>query len=113
MMKNNGLGTKSISKLIKQLLIISTDYITEVLPSWIIQEEAMLSRKEAFTNIHFPSNTELLKNAHYRLSFEEYFFFQLHLLHRKLGRQQLSKGHVFSKVGDLFNTFFYRHLPFS
>lgn len=112
-MKNNGLGTKSISKLIKQLLIISNDYITEVLPTWIIQEEAMLSRKEAFTNIHFPSNTELLKNAHYRLSFEEYFFFQLHLLHRKLGRQQLSKGHVFSKVGNSFNTFFYDHLPFS
>lgn len=112
-MKNNGLGTKSISKLIKQLIILTGDHISEVIPSWIVKQEQLLQRREAFLNIHFPSNTDLLRKAIFRLSFEEYFFFQLHLFHRKMGREKYSKGHVFNRVGDTFNTFFHQYLPFS
>lgn len=111
-MKNNGLGTKQIARLIKSILMQVGGQITEVLPDWILQSEKMISREEAYFQIHLPANTEMFKKANQRLRFEEYFFFQLQLFRTKLKREHVIKGHVFSRVGDYFNTFFFQHLPF-
>lgn len=111
-MKNAGLGTKTISKLIKQLLMQVSETITEVLPDSIMQQEKLMPRKLAFLHIHFPSDVSMLTKARYRLQFEEYFFFQLHLLHRKSLRENTVKGNVFKHVGALFNDFYHNHLPF-
>ncbi|MDE6172567.1 MAG: ATP-dependent DNA helicase RecG, partial [Bacteroides sp.] len=62
--------------------------------------------------IHFPSNPELLRKAQYRLKFEELFYVQLNILRYAKDRQRKYRGYVFEKVGDIFNTFYTRNLPF-
>ena len=63
--------------------------------------------------IHFPNNLNDLEKAQKRLRFEELFFIQLQLLQKKLEHRKQFKGHLFDKVGDLFNTFYNDHMPFS
>jgi ATP-dependent DNA helicase RecG len=68
--------------------------------------------EDAIRIIHFPSNTTELKNAQFRLKFEELFYIQLDLLKRKLIRMERYKGKVILKVGDSFNNFYKKKLPF-
>ncbi len=112
-MKNNGLGTKNMSRLMKQILAVTAEYIPETLPDWVLAQERLISRKTALVAIHFPANIDQLKHARHRISFEEYFFFQLHLLHRKSIRKQTGAGYVFQQVGFYFNEFYHHYLPFS
>ena len=60
-LKNNGLGTRGISKLIKELLLLQSDYITETLPDYIINKFNLISKKQALINIHFPVILRLSK----------------------------------------------------
>ena len=46
------------------------------------------------------------------MKFEELFITQLRLARIRSERHHKSKGVVFTKVGDLFNTFYHNHLPF-
>jgi len=74
-MKNQGLGTKQIAKLTKTLLALMAEQIPEVLPESIIRNESLMKRKLAYQHIHWPGDDHWLKQAVYRLSFDEYFFF--------------------------------------
>lgn len=112
-MKNAGLGTRQLAKLIKTLLLQIEGQVREVLPGYLLQSEKLLSRAEALFQIHLPSSTNSIQRATHRLRFEEYFFFQLQLLRNKRKRSRQSKGFVFSTVGDLFNMFFHNYLPFA
>ena len=47
-----------------------------------------------------------------RLKFEELFIAQLRMNLLRSNRHRFSKGVVFDKVGELFNTFYKNHLPF-
>lgn len=111
-MKSAGLGTKVIAKLIKTALMQLEGTIQETLPKSVLQSEKLMSKAEALLKIHLPQHNEDIRRAQYRLKFEEYFFFQLNILQSKKLREQQIKGHVFSHVGNLFNTFFRHHLPF-
>jgi len=55
----------------------------------------------------------MLEKAQYRLKFEELFFIQLQLVRKKLIRKNKIKGYVFAKVGDSFNEFYSKYLPFN
>jgi ATP-dependent DNA helicase RecG len=111
-LKNMGLGTKGISKIMKNLLERVADSIEETLPEYLIEHFDLLSRKEALINIHFPSSPAMIEKAEKRLKFEELLFVQLQILRLKINVQSKIKGHVMEKVGDVFNDFFYHHLPF-
>ena len=111
-MKAKGIDSRAIRKMQQTLVNLLSNTIPEVLSPSIIQQLRMLSREEAFINIHTPTNAELLKRAQNRLKFEELFFIQLKLLKLKVLRNQTSKGFVFSKVGEHFNDFYKNHLPF-
>ena len=54
----------------------------------------------------------LLEKARFRLKFEELFYVQLKLLRSNLVRHQMIQGFVFNKVGDAFNDFYNKYLPF-
>jgi ATP-dependent DNA helicase RecG len=112
-MKNQGLGTKQIAKLTKTLLVLIAEQIPEVLPELIIRNENLIKRSLAYQQIHWPSDPQGLKQAVYRLSFDEYFFFQLKILSGRKYREQHTKGFRFSKVGNLFHAFYRDHLPFA
>ena len=112
-LKNIGLGTRGISKLMKTLLSNVIDAIPENLPDYLIRHYNLLSRREALVNIHFPVSPEMIKNAENRLKFEELLFVQLQILQEKINVQKKIKGHVFNVVGDFFNGFYHHHLPFT
>jgi len=111
-MKNNGLGSKQLAKLIKNLLLQVQQAMPEVLPEKILRQHKLISRLLAFQQIHLPSNPIMLEEATKRLKFEEYFFFQLNLLLHKKSRERTENGVVFSKVGKLFHQFYAENLPF-
>ncbi|RLD82893.1 MAG: ATP-dependent DNA helicase RecG [Bacteroidetes bacterium] len=111
-LRTRGLSSRNISKLMKTLLLKVEGSITETLSPDILDKLGLLSREEAFQNIHFPKNQELLRKAEARLKFEELFFIQLRLLKQKKGRQQEVKGHAFKYVGDFTNEFYKQHLSF-
>jgi len=111
------LGKKNISnKVIRTLLhnlFIELDgNIHESLSGNFISQYALMSKKEALLNIHFPKSQENLAKAQYRLKFEELFFIQLQLIRKKIIRKSKLKGYVFENIGDYFNTFYNSYLPF-
>lgn len=111
-MKTNFLVSKSILKLQYTALQLCKGKITETLPPWLIDQLKLMPVATALINIHFPADPASLRQAEYRLKFEELFYIQLKLLHLKHERQNKFKGQIFQTVGDHFNTFFHRHLPF-
>jgi ATP-dependent DNA helicase RecG len=112
-LKSRGLGGRQIAKLTYTLFsLLKEKDLPENLPATILKRLHFPNRFEAFTQIHFPSNDKLFSGAVRRLKFEEFFFAQLRMGLIKCERHRFSKGVVFEHVGELFNTFYKRHLPF-
>ncbi|MCX6287087.1 MAG: ATP-dependent DNA helicase RecG [Bacteroidetes bacterium] len=111
-LKSKGLDYKGIGKLVKTMLLHEKFYIPENLNKDILERLRLISRQEAFLNIHFPQSQELLAKAQARLKFEELFFIQLRLLKQRISRLQKNDGHVFATVGDYLNDFYHKYLTF-
>jgi len=111
-MSNRGLNSNVIGKLTLQLCEEVRHEIPEVLPQELIQQYKLISRAEALVQLHAPANAEKLEQARRRLKFEELFFLQLQVLQTKLAGTVEQRGVVFEKVGELFNSFYKKHLPF-
>ena len=111
-LKNNGLGSRGISKLMRRLLNQAADSIYETLPDQLISHFKLIPRKTALLNIHFPETTGIIEKAIHRLKFEELLFLQLQILQQKTFLQDRIPGQVFDKVGNCLNDFYAKHLPF-
>ncbi len=111
-LKARGLDTKGIARLQRSLIQLIKNNIPETLSHSICKRFQLISREEAFREIHFPQSPDHLRKAEFRLKFEELFFIQLKLLKQKVQRQYSYQGFVFSKVGENFNAFYANHLPF-
>lgn len=112
-LKAKGLNGKQIGKLTSVLMeMIGSKDIPENLPNLIIKNLLLLNRWQAYTLIHFPKNQQEYDKALYRLKFEEFFIAQVRLGLTRLRRHKHSKGAIFEKVGEYFNTFYTRYLPF-
>lgn len=111
-LKNYGLDSKGILKLMRQLLGQLQGQLPEFLPQSLVQENNFVSRELAWKNIHIPANANDLKAAEFRLKFEELFIIQMRLLKIKTKRNLSYKGMVFGKVGAHFNTFYNDYLPY-
>ncbi|MBB6129515.1 ATP-dependent DNA helicase RecG [Mucilaginibacter lappiensis] len=111
-LKQFQLDSKGIQKITSTLLELHARDIKENLPLYILQKFKLISRVEAYRNIHFPADARLLNEAILRLKFEELFLLQLKLLRNKLLHTQKFKGNVFGTVGHYFNDFYHHKLPF-
>ena len=111
-LNTKGLHAKGIGKLIQTLLPQIKHQIPEVIPEYIKEELKLISLEQAYFQIHAPKNEIEFKQARYRLKFDELFFLQLELLLRKEIRAKKMKGFVFPELGNIFNTFYTKHLPF-
>ena len=111
-MKKSFLHSRAIQNLQYSLLSGLNWILPETLPPYVLQRIRMVSVSEAMKNIHFPESAELLNKARLRLKFDELFYIQLNILRTARVRQQKLKGIPFSKVGELFNTFYKDYLPF-
>lgn len=103
---------KSFQKLFYELLIQVKEIIPENLSENILKQYQLISRKEAFVNIHFPENYAKLQAAEKRLKFEEMFFFQLSFGLKKINHSRKYKGFPMLNVGESFNTFYNDFLSF-
>jgi ATP-dependent DNA helicase RecG len=112
-MKSNFLNSKAMQKIIFSAVQQIVNYpLTETLPAYIIQKYNFLQLNQSIINIHFPKSLALLNQAQNRLKFEELFYIQLSILRKSKLREQSFKGLPFSKIGQFFNTFYEKHLPF-
>lgn len=111
-LKNQFVTSKTISKLIGNLLKQIKFRIPETLPSYIVSGYHLMDLHDALHKIHFPSNQAEIEKSRYRLKFEELFYIQLNLLRYKTNRSRKYKGLVFSSVGNFFNSFYYNNLSF-
>ena len=112
-MKNKYLNSKTINKFQLTLIQLAKGKICETLPEPIIKKLKLVSLEKSLTTIHKPENTIELKNARFRLKFEELFHIQLKILALKHNREKKYKGFLFEKVGYNFNTFYKDFLPFA
>ena len=112
-LKSRSLGGRQIGKLTQTLLgMISEKDVPENIPEGIRSQLKLVNRFVAYRQIHFPQSLAEYELAVKRLKFEELFLAQLRMAMLRSDRHRYSKGVIFDKVGDLFNTFFRQHLPF-
>ncbi len=105
-----GFSQRTLRRLIKNTLDTYLPKIKECLPYDIRQRNNLLNLAKSLLNIHFPENLDLQKEAYTRLSFEEFFLFQLPLVLRKLRRKD-KLGIAHRVDGELVSDFIFR-LPF-
>jgi ATP-dependent DNA helicase RecG len=112
-LKARGLGGRQIGKLTQVLFqLLKEKDLPENLPDKILSQLKLTDRFQAYRNIHFPPTVTMYEQAVQRLKFEELFIAQLRMNLLKSRRHRFSKGVLFDKVGELFNTFFKKYLPF-
>ena len=111
-MKNSGLQSRGVERVIKTLLEKIPSPLPETLPPYITGPLHLCSRDEAVRHVHYPHNTDEMQRARLRLKFEELFYVQLNLQRYRSDHRRKYRGYVFSHVGEQFNTFYKQHLPF-
>lgn len=111
-MKNCGLHSNGIAKIMGNLFDKASSDIVENIPKMILEKYKLISRKEALFKIHFPKNENDIKESRRRLKFEELFFLQLSIVASKYNKQEHTKGFIFNKIGPLFNTFYHNNIHF-
>ena len=106
-----GISNNAMIKIVKNLFVFLENKFDENLNEYLNKKFKLISPNQAYHNIHFPQNHDLLEKARYRLKFEELFFNQLKfkLSHNKLKR---NKGYYFPYVGEYFNNFYNNYLSF-
>ncbi len=111
-MKKAGMNSRAIEKLTKTMVSTIKETLPETLLPDMLQRLHLMGRDEALRAIHYPTDAKQLERARVRLKFEELFYVQLNILRYASDHRRKYRGYVFSRVGELFNTFFYHHLPF-
>ena len=109
---STGLGTKGMYNIICNLWSSVKGHIVDYMPQYLRVKYGLISLEEALYNIHFPQSAALLKQAQYRLKFDELFGIQLNIQTLRSARVSAQAGFVFAKVGESFNTFYNTRLPF-
>ena len=112
-LKSKGISGRGFAKLTHQLFSQLQPYdIVENLSNNIIQKLKLMDRATAYRSAHFPKDEKEYNEAIRRLKFEELFIAQVRLGLVRLQRHRANRGVLFEKVGDYFNTFYNKHLPF-
>ena len=111
-LSGKGLNSKGFENIVSSLIPQIKGMIQENLSQQILTKFNLVPKEKAMLGIHRPINYEEAKASQTRLKFEELFFLQLLLAKQKQVVRSKSRGHVFDKVGDLFNSMYKDHLPF-
>ena len=106
------LGAKGFHTIVCNAWRLAHTRIAETLPDGMRRRYGLVSLHDALYNIHFPQSPEALRQAQYRLKFEELLGVQLNVLARRSARLSKNNGFLFPHVGEVFNTFYREKLPF-
>ncbi len=97
-LKSKGLDSRGFRKLVQNIMANDKYKIDDFLPLNILKQENLISLKEALYKIHFPKNNNDIKDAIYRLKFNEHFFIQI-LMALKRNNQKNNTGLSYTKRG--------------
>ena len=111
-LQKRGIKPRMMELWVATVFRIIHEPLPETLPEYLLRELQLMSRDEAIRTMHYPQSAEHLSRASFRLKFEELFFIQLNILRYSRERSRRYAGYVFTRVGDVFNDFYYHHLPF-
>ena len=95
--KSAGLEQRIFRKIMLDIFE-NLDEVPELFTQEICEKSGLIPRKDALHEIHFPKNEDSLKDAIYRLKFEEHFFLQLLMAFRK-ATLKISKATPFLITG--------------
>jgi len=116
--ETEGLHQKYLRKIVHTALENYSRYVSSPIPMDTCRKRNLRSIPDALSSLHFPSNDadflsllEGRSEAHRRLIYDEFFFFQLGMALKKSGRI-LEKGISFANAGTLLEKF-HKSLPFS
>ena len=112
-MKKQNLTSRGMEKLVRNLLEKLKEPLPETISDFITARLHLMNRDEALRAIHYPQNAKELERARVRLKFEELFFVQLNILRYASDQRRKYRGYVFNRIGEVFKTFYYDHLPFN
>lgn len=110
---NNGISQRIMKQMMANLFALTNNNFQENLPDYFLEKLRLVGRDHAIVNAHFPKDLNALNEAQRRLKFEELFYIQLQLIQKNRLQKQKIKGYAFTKVGDIFTTYFTSFLPFT
>lgn len=111
-MKKAGMTSRSLENFTSSLFTKLTWTLPETLPQYLIERLHLMPLDKALRAAHYPTTADELAAANMRLKFEELFFIQLVIMSYARKRQQERVGRRFARVGNAFNTFYHKYLPF-
>lgn len=111
-MKKKFVTSRTLHKTMLMLVEKMKGKVPESLPESLMYKLKLMPLEEALTAMHKPDNTLDLRNARFRLKFEELFLIQVKILGLKHSRESKFRGNPFTHVGFNFNTFYRDYLPF-
>jgi ATP-dependent DNA helicase RecG len=109
--ETEGMHQKTLRRILWQAVRDFAPLIQSPIPEEVCRRRALVGIREAIRQIHFPESDqeiqpyqEMRSDAHKRLIYDEFFFFQLGLALRKRG-EGIEKGIAFRTEGMMFQRF--------
>lgn len=112
-MKRHYLNSRAMQKIIDHAFGLINEPLPETLSPDVIGEAGLISFHDALENIHSPKSPSQLRDAQFRLKFEELFFIQLNIVRSLTDRREKMNGFLFRRVGKNLHSFYEKHLPFT
>lgn len=79
-----GFSQRTLRKVIYRCLENYLPELPDVLPVWVRNKYRLPNIRRSLAQIHFPENRALQESAHRRVSFEEFFLFQISVIKRRM-----------------------------
>lgn len=112
-MRKRGFSQRTLRDAITNLFALSGyAELQETLPKEIIERFKFPSIGEAYREMHNPTSPAKLQKATERMKFEELFYLELNILRYSRRRNHQLQGYVFSRIGDYFNNYYAKCIPF-
>ncbi len=112
-LRQKGVTNRSFAKITQSLMDrLRPSDIPETLPKYLLEKYGLYPRYMAFAHIHFPESEFHEQQARRRMKWEELLISQLQIGKLRL-QNHVQQGWKFDVVGDGFNDFYKKHLPFN
>ena len=115
-LRKANIGSKTLYSIVQAILGTADGggrrRLTDPLPESVVRRRGLMPADEAVREIHFPTSQQALERARFRLKFEELFYIQTDMLMRSNKRKAQSHGLMMPRIGEWFNMFYRRCLPF-
>lgn len=113
-MRKRGMTQRVMQTLVRNLLEHERleESITENLPERLLNKLHLMPLRDALKALHMPSDPISLQRAGERMKFEELYYLELHILSIAGKRKRETPGNVLARIGEHFNRFYSKEIPF-